>query len=333
MLHIDKTNGNINDSWFFRDYETLENAAKHIAKDFPQGADILDYACSSGEESISIASLLSDKKYKVIGYDTSTDAIRLGKRGVYSLFSSWYDSYLIPDENLPLAQSVLENHSKEECLKMQNFRRVFHKIMKEIPESPQYKDINNKSSYTGLKYQIPNFTEKFYRLKDEFKDLVDLRLGNFINIGQIKKEKPVGAIFFRNAIYHLCNNNINEVFDYNAPSGAFRNKNILMEFLVNGIYKTLDKNGIFVLGNHIKEHLYWADETTPLQNTIHFCDTPFYNDRLTNHRKYKLIKCFKDSPLEQALLKDNRFEPVAFSFVKFGEKIKKVPVIWKKIGR
>lgn len=141
----------------------------------------------------------------------------------------------------------------------------------------------------------------------------------------------LGEYSFRNAIYHLCENNINEVFAYNAKVGNFANKNLLMEFLVNGIYKTLDKNGIFVIGNHIKEHLYWADTATPAEEKIAFGKTPFFNERLSNHVQHRRKECYKVSPLQRALLKDGRFEPIKFSEVKFGGMIMKLPVIWKKV--
>ena len=331
LLHIDKNNGNIIDSWFYRDCDVLEKSVQIITEKFPQGGDILDYASSTGEEQISIKSLLPNNKYRIIGYDNSTDAINLGRKGVYTLFSNWYDSYLMPNMNYPLAVSVLENHSKEECKKMQKLRRKFHEIMVEIPYNPAYKNINNKNVFTAMKYENPEFVEKFYRLKEGLETQIDLRYGNFMNIGKYKKEGSVVAVFFRNAIYHLCKNNINEVFSYNAPVGKFKdNKSRLMNFLVEGVYKTLDDNGIFVIGNHIKEHLFWADDTTPAENVIRFYETKFYNPRNVRHKENRLRLCYKISPLEQAL-RENNFEPAGFSFVKFADILTKVPVIWKKL--
>lgn len=331
LMHIDKSNGNINDSGFFRDYETLKNAVEHIKCEFPEGANILDYGCSTGEETISIKILAPESKYKVIGYDNSADAIRLGKRGVYTLFSSWMDSFLLPIK--AQLNSCLHNGTFSEDLPYANeLRKKFHSVMQEIPASPQYHDINNKTNYKSIKYNsIDSFVEKFYQIKEEFRNQIDLRLGNFINVGKYKGEKPVGGVFFRNAIYHLCENNINEVFNYDAKIGNFKNKNLLMEYLVNEIHKTISENGIFVIGNHIKEHLYWADDATPTEDKIAFEKTPFFNERLCSHVKHRRKECYKVSPLEKALLKDGRFEPIKISDVKFGGKIMRLPVIWKKI--
>ncbi len=331
ILHIDKKNGNINDSWFFRDEKILASSADHIKTFFPEGADVLIYGCSVGEENISFKSFVPESKYRVIGYDTSTDALRIGKRGVYSLFSNWHDSYLMPNMNYPLAECELANHSKEECIKMQELRRKFHEIMYEVPASEEYRDINNKYGFIVMKYQNKNFVEKFYRVRDKFTKQIDLRFGNFINVGQIKKERPVGGIFFRNAIYHLCGNNVNEVLNFNAPVQICHNIDKLMEYAVSCVHKTLDNDGIFVIGNHIKEHLYLADDLADKSKTISFCDTPYFVESNIKHQEYRNLKFYKESPLLTALLKDGNFEPIKYSVLSaFGSKIE-VPVMFKKV--
>lgn len=327
LLHVDPRTGNINDSWFNRDRETLKIAAGEIKTNFPNGADVLIYGCSTGEENISFNMLLPDSRYRTIGYDTSADALRIGKRGVYTVFSGWYDSYLLPC----VSKSQMKQHYPTEYQELLQLREKFRDMMYEVPACKEYKDINNKSAFMNLKYTNPNFVEKFYHLKKEHQSQMDLRLGNFMNVGQVRKERPVGGIFFRNGIYHLFNNNINEIFDYNAPAGIFRNKSLFMEHLINGVYKTLDDGGIFVLGNHIKEHLFLADETTPKENIVNFCDTPFFVESNEKHQKHKFLKCYKESPLLQALLKDGRFEPIGFSDVTTYHCKVKVPVIFRKV--
>ncbi|MBO6088133.1 hypothetical protein J6P92_07325 [bacterium] len=327
VLHVDPKTGNINDSWFNRDRKILQEAADEIKTTFPNGADVLIYGCSTGEENISFKMFLPDGKYRAIGYDTSADALRIGKRGVYTVFSNWYDSYLLPS----VSKSQLKQNYPSEYQELLELREKFHDMMYEVPASREYKDINNKSAYISLKCENPDFVERFYCLHNAYRSQIDLRLGNFMNVGQVRKENPVGGIFFRNAIYHMCNNNVNEVLNYNALPGVFKNKNLLMDYLINGVYKTLDKGGIFVLGNHLKEHLFLTDETTPKENVVNFCDTPFYVESNKNHREHKFLKCFKESPLLQALLKGGRFEPIGFSEVTTYHCKVKVPVIFKKI--
>ena len=123
LLHVDSSNGNINDSWFYRDTATLKNAVENLKNDFPKGAEVLDFACSSGEEMISLKTLLEDAKYNIIGYDTSAEALKLGKKGVYTLFSQWYDSYLLPEitpvsypESIPPKAAKKADIKRKYCL-------------------------------------------------------------------------------------------------------------------------------------------------------------------------------------------------------------------------
>ena len=331
VLHIDPKTGNINDSWFFRDQKTLETSAKHIKTYFPDGADILDYACSTGEEEISLKALMPQSKYRVIGYDNSADALRIGKRGVYTLFSGWFDSYLLPNSSFLELEGKSPTVLKQIFQKTDELRKKFHEIMYEVPPSREYRDINNKCGFSNLKYRNKNFVQKFYRVRDEFKDQLDLRYGNFLNVGQVRKERPVGAIFFRNAIYHLCRNDINEILDFNMPVHNITDKKHLMERLIDGVYKTLDDNGIFVIGNHIKEHLFIADDTLPASKTARLENTPFYNPNNIHHQAHKSLKCFKESPLISALYKGGRFVPIEFSkVVSHGCEVV-VPVVFKKV--
>jgi len=327
ILHIDPRTKEINDSWFNRDGKILQQASNEIKTNFPNGADVLIYGCSTGEENISFKTYLPENKYRVIGYDTSGDAVRIGKRGVYSVFSGWYDSYLLPF----VTKREIKGKYPDEYENLLQFREKFHDMMYTVPVCKEYRDINNKTDYMKLKYSNPSFVEKYYCLRSNYKNQVDLRIGNFMNVGQVRNERPVGGISFRNALYHLCANNVNEVLDYNAPVGIFRNKNLLMESLVNGVYKTLDAGGVFVIGNHLKEHLFLADETTPKEKVVNFCDTPFYVESNEKHRAHKFMKCIKDSPLVEALLKDGKFESIGFSDVTTYHCKVNVPVIFRKV--
>ena len=329
LLHVDRNNGNINDSWFFRDPDALKLSSDTIKIAFPEGADILDYACSNGEETISLKTLLQDPKYRIIGYDTSTDAIKLGRRGVYTLFSNWHDSYLLPPKYY-----FIENNKKYAGLPpetIKHLRRNFNSVMEEIPEQKEYRNINNKSSFVSLKYNIPNFVEKFYKPKAEFTDQIDLRLGNIINIGNIRKERPIGGIFFRNAFYHLCDNNIVEVINQNAKiNQSTYSRYRIIDYIIDGVDKVLDNKGVFVIGNNIKDHLFLADESLPLSKTIPFSQTSFYNPIMKHHQKYANLLCYKTSPLITSLIK-HKFRPIGFSIVSLRTKKIKLPTVWQKI--
>ena len=94
---------------------------------------------------------------------------------------------------------------------------------------------------------------------------------------------------------------------------------------------TPNNDGIFVIGNHIKEHLYLADDLADKSKTISFCDTPYFVESNIKHQEYRNLKFYKESPLLTALLKDGNFEPIKYSVLSaFGSKIE-VPVMFKKV--
>lgn len=308
------------DSWFFRDFDTLKNAAGEIKHTFPNGTEILDFASSNGEEVISLKALLPENQYKITGYDTSEHAIKLARKGFYTVFSNWYDSFLLPGEK-----------AVGEEIKM---KEAFHTIMQEtFPTDAADRFINNKVSFLNVRNYIRNFREKFFRINDKFADDIDIRRGDILKLDKFRT-KETGAIFFRNALYHIAGNDISERL---SPSNTFSiepvNKLNIINELVDKIYNKLEKGGIFVIGDHIKDHLFVADNTINPNDTICFKDTPFYDPERPHHRQNSDLKLHKKSPLTAALEKGNRFVPIGFSFTKLevdGIKIK-VPTIWKKI--
>ena len=148
------------DSWFFRDYNTLKAAADEIKYTFPQGAEVLDYACSNGEETISLKALLPDTRYKIIGYDTSESALKLARRGIYTVFSHWHDSFLLPDSSPNRIERSLKSG--------------FYNIMEETGPDAGDLFINNKKTYFMLKKGLPGFVERFFRISPEMKEEIDI---------------------------------------------------------------------------------------------------------------------------------------------------------------
>lgn len=328
LLHQDKT-GFVNDSSFFRDYQTLKQATEYIKEQFPQGAEILDYACSNGEETISLKCLLDDFDYKIIGYDCSTDALKLARKGVYTVFSHWDDSYLIKEDiydNL-IANSELPSKKEQSIL-----REKFNRVMREISYNPRYSDINNKSCFASFKDNNKLFQEKFFEVRNKYKPDIDIRRGNILNIINRRSEKPVAAVFFRNALYHLCENNITEVVFNKAKINTDIDRKAILKDLVDRVHQHLDKNGIFVLGVHVKDHLFWADKYTSPDNTIKLKDTGFFkNSVFTKNSREEALNglCTKISPLVEALT--DRFIPIGFSKSRELYKSMSVPTIWKKV--
>ncbi len=321
LLYVDSQTGVPLDSWFYRDAGTLKSAVAEIKKEFPAGAEIWDFACSNGEETISVKSLLESPKYKVIGYDTSTSALRLAKKGIYTVFSNWYDSFLLQKEKSSGDEKFLQEK--------------FYGMMEEIFPPAIDRHINNKTDYFNIKKFYRNFQEKYFCISPQKIKEIDIRKGDINGIKYYRSQDKVGAIFFRNALYQMTGNDLNETIEQRKyfASRPMDNKKEIIEALVNKIHAKLETGGVFVIGDHIKDHLFLADKNLPENEVILFKNTPFFDIGNRKHICSAGVKLFKESPLKTALEKFGRFIPVGFSKTGLGYggiKVK-VPTVWKKV--
>jgi len=275
------------DSSFFRDYETLQSACDILKENFPEGAEILDYACSDGEEAISLYTLLGDErdKFKITGIDIGSDPINLAHEGVYSLFGGAMDEFLMPGA---------KRNAKE-----QELSDMFYEIMEPTHEPDE--PLNNSAEFVQTFLSAkPKFRKQlFFRLKDEVKDNLTFRLGDINEIDKEATEGKVGAVFFRNAFYHLMDSSDGEdlltgnaVFldvdeDENdgstkytvrlfKPEKTLEERQAIADKLVDKVYDKLEVGGVFVLGNSLNESIFIADDTVPEKDTIRFGDTNVY---------------------------------------------------------
>lgn len=272
---------------FYRDLYTLLNVTKLLQDTFPEGADILEFAASNGEEAITLHSLLNDKNkiyYPIHSYDVSDKAIQLANLNIHSVFSDSHDTFL------------LKGKYRDDLLN--DMSRCFNELMEEIPE-PEI-EINDKDFMEFRRFD-DEFKVKYFKVKDEYLKHFKVQKGDIRNLPEIMPEKQVGAIFFRNAFYHLTNNHIFEnVYDKPILDNIWNtNKEEVIEDVVSKVYDKLLPGGFFVIGNDEKEHIYQADKFTPREE--------YYFDDVTD--EYIRLK----SPLEKALRKDGRFKPVVSS--------------------
>ena len=138
-LKLKNDENDFSDTSFYRDIQTLMFAAHILKQTFPNGACIMDFASSNGEEAISLYSFLNDtnnNNYKIYCYDKSDKAVELGQKGIYTVFSPQsYDYFLLPGYTL--------SNTKNEV------RRCFNEIMQET-EKPDY-EINDTDFINQLK--------------------------------------------------------------------------------------------------------------------------------------------------------------------------------------
>lgn len=293
---------------FYRDLYTLLNASKLLKENFPKGTDIMEFAASNGEEAISIHSLVNDRnkvKYKIHCYDVSDKAIKLAKSNIHSIFTDTPDEFLI--------NSKFKNPLYEEVSK------CFNELMEEIPE-PEI-EINDKR-FMRYRLKEKDFNVRYFKVQDKYVDNFKFEKGDIRDILEIMPEKKVGAVFFRNAFYHLTNNHIFEsIYDKPTLDKIWHtNKEAVIEDVVSKVYEKLLPGGIFVIGNDEKEHIYQADKYTSHED--------FYFDDVTD--EYIRLS----SPLEKALRKDGRFRPVVTSrCYSSGMGDFKVHTVWQKVEK
>ena len=295
-----KTNLSVSTS-FYHDLPTMKKSVEIIENNFPKGADILVYAGSNGEEAISIYSLLKNpEKYSIFSIDPFKEAVDYAKRGIFSIHKLADDGFLI-NKN-----SDCENQVKD----------CFFKCMQEVEKPPydlnNYSDIIYRIRWTGFDW------EKFFSLKPNVKESIKFLEGDIKDIESFKNERPIGGIFFRNALYHLTDNNLMGVFEYGDKPNWEVNRSAILKNLINKIDKKLAPDGIFVMGNHTQEHIYLADKYTP-----------FYK-RTTN----KGVKFMTNPPHIEALIKNGHFKPCFEQEIKLlGDNTIKMPLIWQKIAK
>ena len=178
-------NNDFCDTSFYRDADTLRQSVDVIKENFPEGTDIMDFACSNGEETISIYSLLEhNPQYKIHGYDRCPKAIDLANAGIYSVMTKGICDSFLTGENCNDENYDLKNK--------------FYKIM-DVVENPDFKN-DESLKLVRLMNSFPEIKLKFFKLKDEHKKELSYNLGDINDIKNLGPQK-VGAIYFRNAFY------------------------------------------------------------------------------------------------------------------------------------
>ena len=301
---IDNNTGNSISTNFYHDTEVLQKAVKIIEKEFPRGTNILVYAGSNGEEALSINTLLDKRfKYNIYSIDKSSKAIDFAHKGIYAIHPLADDGFLL-------------NLNSEE--NKQFLCRIFHKNFQETkPSFP----INNLSDpiYTIRFDNVDLYPQRYFIPKESFKENVSFIKDDIKDIESFNNHQKAGAIFFRNAIYQLTDNNLSGVFKLgDRPNLATNKRKIILE-LIDKIYNKLEMKGVFILGNHLQEHLYIADRTIPLEDTVLVDDA-------------RNIRFMKTHPVIEALKKNGRFKPLfEFLIPGLGNNTLKLPLIWQKV--
>lgn len=337
----------VNYTSYFRSPDAINCVKKILVEDFPEGALILDYACSNGEETESIAMQLSDvnedAKYRIIGYDIDPDVIEIAKNQKHCICETFEDGFLLKDDS-----EITPEQAEYKALFYKHFEKT------DPPASKLFNIANGRSEEDGVYFKVK---------KDTFDNVIDYRggndSGNIENIDTviIQDKRPPAVVLFRNAFYHLTDNP-----SYKALSSDFELNSYdltRVKPLINKVYDKLPQKGLFVLGNSHYNHVYLVPENVPDDECLNLAETEegkrqiqILQDRckafsqvltdklladsvkkLTEQKKERIenAKIYRVSPVQKALEEDGHFKPVFWEPVdNFPEML--VPTVWQKIN-
>ena len=302
-LKFKEGENNYCDTSFFRDYETLEAAAKILKRNFPHGTDILDFASSNGEEAVSLYAILNSGqkgKYKILCFDKSQNIIDIANKGVYTVYNGVSeDGFLLMDE-------LKDKRNRK-------LKAYFDKMMEEVP-APSHK-INDEHFMNFISQMFEyEFKIKHYKIRDEYKDNFKFNVGDINDIEKLYPEKQAGAILFRNAFYIPTHNLALNEFDVKVRTDI--NKQEIIDNIVDKVYEKLQPGGLFIMGDNEKDHVFLADEILTDAETLFI---PSY---------FAVI--YKYPPVYKALTRNNRFKPVHEKTIDSAIGKMQIFTIWQK---
>lgn len=247
---------------FFRGMPTLEFVKKYIQKKFnkKETVNILDGACSTGEETWTLAMLLRKfKNIKLTGFDLGYNVIRKANKGVYPI--SQRKTFVISNGSLvetwadfcdAYRDSFLEFTDKKNLSKAQKkYLGLFNSFFKKIPN---YKD--------SRRFHDPNEITKYFKIRPQKKSLCTFIQKNVMDLDTFAKDDDIDVFLFRNALYHFITTDKTQGLSHELKP----HEQIIKFFdsFFQMIHKKLSKDGIFVLGSDEilqSNGNYWAQKS------------------------------------------------------------------------
>lgn len=239
---------------FFRQLPGLKFIREYTAKRF-QDRDtirILDGACSTGEESWTLAMLFHGfpGKVKITGFDLGKKAVKQAKRGLYpiskmeidniflaALYDAYKDSYLAFKPTAELSEQQIE------C------QRLFNGFFENTQSPKENTSLGQRIKRFLFGRYMPKVETKYYRLKPEKAGICDFVQGDITKLDNIAKDGEVDVLLFRNALYHLITEDVLSSPIQRLPKPREEAQPIL-EKVFGDIHRKLSKDGILVLGSN-----------------------------------------------------------------------------------
>lgn len=255
----------IQETAFFREPETLEFVKEYLTtalKHKPE-INIIDGACSKGYETYTLAMMLDNagKKINITGFDIGTNAIEEAKKGVFfikqvtgnpevcSMYKMGYSAF--GDDYLAFApQEALTEKQAE-------YQKMFNEFFTEIPYKEKF-SLHDWLMGIMLKKWTPKIETKAFQIKSDKADTCKFIQGDILRLDEIVPEHSADVLLFRNALYHLTTKegplNFKIPLDDEMIIPMVKN-------VVEQVDKAIQKDGLFVIGEHTNDHILTTGKT------------------------------------------------------------------------
>lgn len=231
---------------FFRQMDTIKALKKYLENNFKscKSIKIFDGACSSGEESWTIAMMLKNLPIQITGFDLGEKAIKSAKKGTYQIVTPKKEIHYND-----LKYHIENDAYQDAFLSSQNIADL-------SPDSIEYKMLFNDFFKKVLNLEnllVNNFSKnkiKTFKIKPEKENICNFIPGDITKLKDIIKNNEADVILFRNALYHITTTG--NVHENLKDAGEITNR---LNKIFKDIHDCLSDKGVFVLGTHKKDHI------------------------------------------------------------------------------
>ena len=140
------------------------------------------------------------------------------------------------------------------------YQTMFNDFFEEIPNDKEKHSLSECIKSIIFKGLIPQFETKCFRPKPAVTDKCRFVQGDILKLNEIVPPHNADVLLFRNALYHLTTKEGGSGFKISLPQEYV---NMVVKKVVEQVDNSLNKNGLFVIGQHQSDH------TSPVKDILY----------------------------------------------------------------